>query len=122
MEACYQETLRRLRPYAGRVRVLRAFNHEAAWQFPERYFDFIYIDANHSYHAVRDDLTLWYPKLRPGGLFAGHDYLDGSRPPWGEFGVRSAVNEFAAGLGVRVLATAEADWRSWYFHKPASVT
>ncbi len=82
----------------------------------------MYIDANHSYHAVRDDLTLWYPKLRPGGLFAGHDYLDGSRPPWGEFGVRSAVDEFAAGLGVRVLATAEVEWQSWYFHKPASVT
>jgi hypothetical protein len=37
--------------------------------------DFVYIDANHKYDAVKKDLELWYPKVRKGGVFAGHDYL-----------------------------------------------
>ena len=44
--------------------------------FQNESLDFIYIDARHDYKAVWDDLEAWFPKLRKGGLFSGHDYVD----------------------------------------------
>jgi len=43
--------------------------------FPEEFFDFIYLDARHNYEGIKEDLHAWYPKLKQGGLFAGHDFL-----------------------------------------------
>ena len=60
-------------------------------RFEDGDFDFIYIDANHSYDAVKKDLENWFPKLRSGGVFAGHDYCEKTG-----FGVIQAVDEFRA--------------------------
>lgn len=51
--------------------------------------DFVYIDADHSYNGVLQDLTLWTPKVRDGGIIAGHDY-GGEKTP----GVKAAVDQF----------------------------
>jgi hypothetical protein len=41
-------------------------------------FDFIFVDANHEFSAVRDDLSAWAPLIRSGGILAGHDFsMDG---------------------------------------------
>ena len=53
-------------------------------------FDFVFIDADHSYEAVKADLAAWWPRVKPGGLFCGHDY--GKR----EYGVTQAVDEWHA--------------------------
>jgi len=37
-------------------------------------YDFIYIDADHSYDALISDIHAWWPKVRVGGVMAGHDY------------------------------------------------
>ena len=42
--------------------------------FADGSFDFIYVDARHDYRGVAVDIAEWWPKLRPGGIFAGHDY------------------------------------------------
>ena len=47
---------------------------EASSLFPDDYFDWIYIDALHTYEGVRDDIQYYWPKLRSGGLFSGHDF------------------------------------------------
>lgn len=47
---------------------------EAATMFEERCFDFVYIDATHTYDAVRSDVASWISKVKRGGIFAGHDY------------------------------------------------
>lgn len=36
--------------------------------------DLVFIDGNHSYEYVKEDLSLWAPKVRKGGIIAGHDY------------------------------------------------
>lgn len=41
---------------------------------PDKSLDFVYIDANHHYKEVLADLKAWYPKVRHGGIFSGHDY------------------------------------------------
>lgn len=47
---------------------------EAAKGFEDNYFDFIYIDAEHTYESVKQDMESWFPKLKPNGLMAGHDF------------------------------------------------
>ncbi len=50
----------------------KGFSVEVATQFPDRFFDAVYIDGNHA--AFMDDVTAWRRKVKPGGLFMGHDY------------------------------------------------
>lgn len=56
-------------------------------------FDFVFIDADHSYEAVCADIMAWYPLVRSGGILAGHDYI--TCP-----GVTRAVNEIFADIPV----------------------
>jgi len=49
--------------------------------FPNGFFDLVFIDAEHTYDAVKKDIELWWPLLRSGGFICGHDY-------WGEYGAR----------------------------------
>ncbi|HEX7375626.1 MAG TPA: class I SAM-dependent methyltransferase, partial [Pirellulales bacterium] len=102
-----------LAAHQGRYRAHRLLSEEAAALFDDGSLDFVYLDADHSQTAMTRDLHLWYKKLRRGGLFAGHDFVDGSLSE-GEFGVRAAVVEFERSKGVRAAVTAERQWPSWY--------
>ena len=73
----------------SRLTAHRAPSAEAAQEFEDASLDFVFIDARHTYEAATEDLAAWWPKLRPGGLFAGHDYTNSP-------GVRAAVDEFVA--------------------------
>ena len=61
------------------VEIVVDFSVRAAKQFKDGYFDFVYIDADHSYDGVTADLEAWYPKVRKGGMLAGHDYKNWER-------------------------------------------
>jgi predicted O-methyltransferase YrrM len=74
---------------------LRKPSVEAALDFKDESQDFVFIDADHSYEAVKADIEAWYPKVRPGGMLAGHDYNEPS------CGVTQAVCER---FGPRVTA------------------
>lgn len=54
--------------------IARMFSVDAAAKVFDRSLDFVYIDANHGYDAVLEDLETWAPKVKPSGLVAGHDY------------------------------------------------
>ncbi|MRS02168.1 class I SAM-dependent methyltransferase, partial [bacterium] len=62
---------------------------EAALNYQDGSLDMVFIDAAHDYDNVRADIAAWYPKVRLGGMLAGHDYEEN----WP--GVIQAVNEFA---------------------------
>jgi len=81
---------------------------EAAVKFPDEYFDFIYIDANHYYKYVSEDLNAWQYKVKRGGFIAGHDYdyhIDVNGKPQEDpgFEVNRAVDEFARSKNVQVI-------------------
>lgn len=72
------------------------------------YFDFIYLDADHSYDFVKRNLEEWYPKVKKGGLFAGHDYINGTMGDGTVFGVKKAVDEFVEDIGnVKLYVTTD---------------
>ena len=56
------------------VKIIKEWSIPAALQFPDEYFDFVYIDGDHSYTAVLQDLKAWGPKVKAGGFLGGHDY------------------------------------------------
>ena len=48
---------------------------EAAKDFPDASLDAVYIDAEHDEDSVRSDIQTWRPKIKPGGILSGHDYM-----------------------------------------------
>lgn len=103
-EGYYQETRERLEPYGSRSSIWRMTSVEAAAKVADRSLDFAYIDARHDYASVKEDVEAWCTKVRPGGILAGHDYVDGDLPE-GEFYVKSAVDEFFGARGIPVHGT-----------------
>ena len=65
--------------------LLRMTSKDAVNQFADASVDFIFIDGNHTYEYVKQDIELWWPKVKCGGMMSGHDY--------GEGGVSRAVDE-----------------------------
>lgn len=92
LDSAYETFLTRVEPYRPRVQVLRMFSVDAATMVTDDTLDFVFIDANHSYDYVRQDILAWMPKVKDGGIISGHDY----NPRWG---VKQAVDElFGASL------------------------
>lgn len=75
-----------------------------ARMFDDASLDAIFIDAGHDYDSVTKDLIAWYPKVKPGGIFCGHDYEDN----W--IGVKNAVDDFAK---CNMLSVAPIGLTSW---------
>lgn len=48
---------------------------EIAKQFRDNSLDMVYIDGDHSYESVKEDILVWMPKVKQGGYIAGHDFI-----------------------------------------------
>jgi hypothetical protein len=80
----------------GQVVILRKSSLEAAASLADQPLDWVYIDGDHTYEAVKADLEAFRRVVRPGGVIAGDDYgVEG----WWSDGVTKAVDEFAATAG-----------------------
>lgn len=79
-----------------------AFGSEAAQWVEDGSLDFVFIDGNHQYPDVKQDIADWYPKVRKGGILSGHDYYNFAS---GRGGVVQAVDEFAKEHGYEVNST-----------------
>jgi hypothetical protein len=75
----------------GSVVLHRANSEVAGAQFPDNFFDWVYIDGNHSFEFVRQDLELYWRKLKAGGFMVCDDYHHAGF--WDD-GVTRAVDEF----------------------------
>ena len=109
MAAAEATAFSRLDQFGQRSIRIKKTSVEAAAVLPDGSFDFVFIDADHTYEAVVSDIRAWYSKVRKGGLFSGHDF----RWP----GVKQAVLEFAAREKIKgYFSPAESD--IWWFIKP----
>lgn len=114
----YQITQSRLSRFGPRSKILRMTSAEAAQKIDDESLDFVYLDARHDYESVREDLALWYPKIKAGGILSGHDYLEG-RIGDTIFGVKPAVDEFVRANDLRLyVSLREPVYKSWLFFKP----
>lgn len=118
-EEYYERTRRRLAPFDERSEVWRMTSLEAAERVDDGSLDFVYIDARHDRESVLEDLSAWLPKVRTGGVIAGHDYLDGTFGGT-EYGVKSAVDAFFGerGLPVHVTREKRPSYPSWLVRVP----
>lgn len=77
-----------MKPFEGYFRAMfGGDSFDRAKDFKDKSIDFCFIDANHNYEFVSRDIAAYLPKMKPGGVIAGHDY-NMSHP-----GVIKAVNE-----------------------------
>jgi hypothetical protein len=129
----FEDCKRRLERFGERAEMLRLSSFRAAAQFANESLDFIYIDGDHSFEAVSIDLAIWYPKLKHGGFFSGHDYLLGTKGrsaakrirhgnKWvgsKRYQVKEAVDAFAFANGIwKVELTSETGTNiSWHWVK-----
>jgi len=82
----YSTFLDNMRPLEKYYFPLKISSLSAASKFKDKSIDFVYIDASHEYLDVIHDIKAWMPKVKPGGIIAGHDYAN-------FYGVTQAVNE-----------------------------
>jgi hypothetical protein len=76
------------------VIIHQGFSTDFADHFPNSYFDWIYIDTDHSYQTTKNELLLYKDKIKPGGIIAGHDFAKGNMVKQLRYGVIEAVYEF----------------------------
>lgn len=95
---------KRLRVF-NNVTFLKETSETAVKRFPDGLFYYVYIDANHDYEHTLQDITLWFPKVKAGGVIGGHDF-SGRYP-----GVAKAVIEFAEKNNLKIYGNG-ADW--WF--------
>lgn len=79
MDRNFVEARKRLEVYA--VTFLIQPSMEATYYVPDGSLDFVYIDGNHEFVHVINDLHAWIPKVRKGGIVAGHDYIQRGMGP-----------------------------------------
>lgn len=94
-------------------RVIRSTFADALPDFPDGFADMIYLDGYaHTGQEGGQTLDDWYPKLRRGGIFAGHDYHPEYQP------TIDAVNAFVRKNGLNFSLTEEKKYPSWWVRKP----
>lgn len=95
MDELYQQVVGRFETRSN-VIFHRNFSDNAVDDFRDAYFDWIYIDGNHYYEYVLNDLEKYFPKIKPGGYLTGDDYYWTSQELHGDRPVKRAFEEFTA--------------------------
>ncbi|MBK8831485.1 MAG: class I SAM-dependent methyltransferase [Saprospiraceae bacterium] len=79
---------------SGQIEIMRDLSFGAIASCPDQTFDWVYLDTDHTYATTRRELELLRPKMKPGGIIAGHDYIIGNWNAGYRYGVIEAVREF----------------------------
>jgi hypothetical protein len=78
------------------IKIHRGYSTARHIDFEDNYFDWIYIDTDHTYATTKEELNLFSKKVKKGGIIAGHDFCHGNWNAYIRYGVREAVYEFCA--------------------------
>ena len=123
----YEKSKRRLAKYPN-VTLIKEKSMDALGKFENESIDFVYIDGNHQFRYIADDIYEWWKKVKKGGVICGHDYAYfKSMSPCGGCQVREVVDAYALsfrtdfwvlGNRKRKKPTDTRDhYRSWMFIK-----
>ena len=86
---------------AGAVVIDQGYSTDVLEKFPDGYFDWVYIDTDHSYETTYKELILSSRKVKRGGQIAGHDFCTGNVVKPVPYGVIEACNRFCVEEGWR---------------------
>lgn len=70
----YKTMFKNLSPHLDKIVFITKSSVFASTLFVDEFFDFIYIDGNHNYDSVIEDMQAWFPKVKKGGVLGGHDF------------------------------------------------
>ena len=87
LDSAYKKVLKKFGNKKN-VNIMREPSNTACNKFEDESLDFVYVDGNHDYKFVKEDLDIWFKKLKTNGVLFGNDY---ARP----FGVHKAISEFS---------------------------
>ena len=117
MEKNYEKAVEILKPYD--VEFIRSYSSTAVGLFDDGALDFVYIDANHEWPYIAQDLYCWDKKVRSGGIISGHDYEIVPRSD-GKCHVKSALLGYTDAFNIDewfVYGTGDGRVGSWYWVK-----
>lgn len=112
----FRRARRRLAAHGARSKIMREDSRIAAAVFADGHFDFVYVDAGHTYEDCWLDMRAWWPKVKAGGCMAGHDWAP--RKGWG---VVQAVKDFGVQVNQPWYTTRFDEPKtheSWFMFKP----
>lgn len=93
-DTALRKTIKIASLFPSRAIIIKKSSVMAAREFNNKYFDFVFLDADHSYSAVKKDIKSWCPKIKPGGYICGHDYH--------RAGVFNAVNRMFSSMDIEI--------------------
>jgi len=94
-----QNALEITNEFSSRRSVIRGESRDVARSLKDRSLDFVFLDGDHTFNGVLDDLREWSPKVRENGIISGHDFYTGEDGLWD---VRGAVLEYLKVLGLGI--------------------
>lgn len=103
----YNKVVEKMASFSDRFKLIKDYSDNVVQQFEDESLDFIFIDGLHTYDQVKKDCENYYSKIKPGGLFAGHDFSV-------IHDVNVAVKEFAHSVN-KIIELTEVD--VWYWYK-----
>jgi quinol monooxygenase YgiN len=109
-EQFYERAKARLAPHD--CVIIRKLSMAAVKDFEDETLDFVYIDGNHDFQFVVNDLVEWAKKVKKGGVVAGHDYFHSARGP---FHVIEAVQGYTAAYRVPLWFVLKGDKSPSFF-------
>lgn len=93
----YDEAINNLKPLTDLnvLTLIKAYSPEISSNYEDESIFFCFIDGSHEYEHVKKDIQAWYPKVKKGGIIAGHDFYGINHPGYGKghVGVFRAVDE-----------------------------
>ncbi len=114
-----RETRISIHPHLSRCRLILQSSVDASKMFENESLCFVYVDACHQYKDTKEDIETWWPKIKKGGILAGHDIIsrDGESKTsgWGRY-VQPAVFEFALEHDLTVFLVTEKDGLPWSYY------
>jgi glycosyltransferase involved in cell wall biosynthesis len=112
IDSRYNRTVKRLKPYGSRVKIIRKTSMDAVGDIPDGSLDFVYIDGFHDFDWVMADLIFWSPKVRKDGIVAGHDYY-----PFYRGGVITAVDAYVKAHDIKKWYVSREEEPSFFWVK-----
>lgn len=78
--------------FKSKVIIMRMMSNEAVKHIKDESLDWVFIDANHKYEFIEENINIWVPKVKVGGVVSGHDYKNPKEKKRG-WGITRAVKE-----------------------------